>query len=106
MTSQYGKVFGVPVAVGGALWSALVLMLGVLGMKPGRSETTGRVAGYIFVLSTIGLAGVLYLGYASFFILRQMCPLCLTMYVAVVGLFAVSGAAASGLTALPGRSWR
>ena len=105
MTSQYGKVFGVPVAVGGALWSALVLMLGVLGMKPGRSETAGRVAGYIFVLSTIGLAGVLYLGYASFFILRQMCPLCLTMYVAVIGLFAVSGAAASGLTAIPGAAW-
>jgi uncharacterized membrane protein len=103
MTSQYGQVFGVPVAVGGALWSALVLMLGVLGMKPGRSEKASRVAGYVFVLSTIGLAGVLYLGYASFFILRQMCPLCLTMYVAVVGLFAVSGAAASGLTAIPGR---
>jgi uncharacterized membrane protein/thiol-disulfide isomerase/thioredoxin len=103
MTSQYGSVFGVPVAVGGALWSALVLMLGVLGMKPAGSEKAGRVAGYVFVLSTIGLAGVLYLGYASFFILRQMCPLCLMMYVAVVGLFAVSGAAASGLTTLPGR---
>ena len=103
LTSQYGQVFGVPVAIGGALWSALVLMLGVLGMKPGRSGTAERVAGYIFVLSTIGLAGVLYLGYASFFILRQMCPLCLTMYVAVIGLFAVSGAAASGLTAIPGR---
>ena len=29
MTSQYGKVFGIPVAVFGALWSALVLMLGL-----------------------------------------------------------------------------
>ena len=103
MTSQYGKVFGVPVAVGGALWSALVLLLGLLGMKPVGSEKAGRVAGYVFVLSTVGLAGVLYLGYASFFILRQMCPLCLTMYVAVGGLFVVSGAAASGLTTLPVR---
>ena len=103
MTSQYGKVFGIPVAVGGALWSALVLMLGVMGMNPPRSEKAGRVAGYIFVLSTIGLAGVLYLGYASFFILRQMCPLCLAMYVAVIGLFAVSGAAASSLSTLAGR---
>jgi uncharacterized membrane protein len=103
MTSQYGKVFGIPVAVGGTLWSALVLMLGVMGMKPARSEKAGRVAGYVFVLSTIGLAGVLYLGYASFFLLRQMCPLCLTMYVAVIGLFAVSGAAASSLSTLPGR---
>ncbi|NOT24577.1 MAG: thioredoxin domain-containing protein [Acidobacteria bacterium] len=103
LTSQYGKVFGIPVAVGGALWSALVLMLGVMGMKPAGSEKAGRVAGYVFVLSTIGLAGVLYLGYASFFLLRQMCPLCLTMYVAVIGLFAASGAAASSLTTLAGR---
>ena len=106
LTSQYGSVFGVPVAAGGATWSALVLLLGVLGMRSPRSEAAGRVAGYIFILSTIGLAGVLYLGYASFFILRQMCPLCLTMYVAVIGLFAVSGAAASGLSALPGRLGR
>ena len=103
LTSQYGRVFGVPVAAGGAIWSALVLLLGVAGMRPARSEAASRVAGYIFVLSTIGLAGVLYLGYASFFILRSMCPLCLTTYVAVVGLFVVSSAAASGLTALPAR---
>ena len=103
LTSQYGRVFGVPVAAGGAIWSALVLLLGVAGMRPARSEAASRVAGYIFVLSTIGLAGVLYLGYASFFILRSMCPLCLATYVAVVGLFVVSSAAASGLTALPAR---
>ena len=106
MTSRYGSVFGVPVAAGGAIWSALVLLLGVVGMRPPRSEAAGRVAGYIFILSTIGLAGVLYLGYASFFILRQMCPLCVTMYVAVTGLFVVSGGAASGLTALPARLGR
>jgi protein-disulfide isomerase len=54
-------------------------------------------------LSTLGLAAVLYLGYASFFVLRQMCPACLTMYVAVIGLFVVSGGAASDLSGLPGR---
>ena len=106
MTSQYGSVYGVPVAAGGAIWSALVLLLGIVGMRSPRSEAAGRVAGYIFVLSTIGLAGVLYLGYASFFILRQMCPLCVAMYVGVTGLFVVSGAAASGLTALPARLGR
>ena len=106
LTSRYGSVFGVPVAAGGAIWSALVLLLGVVGMRPPRSEAAGRVAGYILVLSTVGLAGVLYLGYASFFILRQMCPLCVAMYVAVTGLFVVSGAAASGLTALPARLGR
>lgn len=101
MTSSYGTVYGVPVAAGGAVWSALVLLLGVVAMRPPRSEKARRVAGYIFVLATIGLAGVLYLGYASFFVLRQMCPLCVAMYVGVIGLFVVSGAVASGLTALP-----
>jgi uncharacterized membrane protein len=106
LTSQYGSVAGVPVAAGGAIWSLLILLLAVFGMKPERSATAEAVAGYIFVLATIGLTGVLYLGYASFFILRQMCPLCMTMYVAVIGLFVVSGAAASGLAALPERLGR
>ena len=103
LTSQYGTVAGIPVAAGGAIWSALVLLLAVFGMTPSRSEKAEAVAGYVFVLSTIGLAGVLYLGYASFFILRQMCPICMTMYVSVIGLFVVSGAAASGLGELPAR---
>ncbi len=106
LTSQYGSVAGVPVAAGGAIWSALILLLAVFGMTPARSEKAEAVAGYIFFLSTIGLAGVLYLGYASFFILRQMCPICMTMYVSVIGLFVVSGAAASGLAALPARIGR
>ena len=106
MTSRYGSIFGVPVAAGGAVWSALVLLLGVVAMRPPQSEKAGRVAAYIFVLATVGLAGVLYLGYASFFVLRQLCPLCVAMYVGVIGLFVVSGAAASGLTALPARLGR
>lgn len=120
LTSQYGSLFGIPVAAFGAIWSALVLLLGVFGMKPApvvvgpdkaRSAAAkipapdnrpARVAGYIFLLSTVGLAGVLYLGYASFFVLRQACPLCMAMYVSVIGLFIVSGGAAADLSALPG----
>jgi uncharacterized membrane protein/protein-disulfide isomerase len=147
LTSQYGSLFGIPVAVGGAIWSALVLLLGVFGMtsapapapaaaagpasasakaaadkKAGHYDRSvkgqpakgghhvaaaqdnraGRVAGYIFLLSTLGLAAVLYLGYASFFVLRQACPLCMAMYVSVIGLFIVSGGAASELSAIPG----
>jgi len=139
LTSSYGYMFGVPVAAGGAIWSALVLLLGVFGMRPapavvapsagparvaagptkpvtrGTADKTvspakpvdddraRRVAGYIFILSTVGLAAVLYLSYASFFVLKQMCPLCLTMYVSVIGLFIVSGAGSSDLSALPAR---
>ena len=103
VTSRFGSVLGVPVAAGGAIWAALVLLLGAVGMRQPQSDQASRVAGYIFILSTIGLAAVLYLGYASFFVLRQMCPLCMAMYVSVIGLFIVSGAAASDLSALPAR---
>jgi uncharacterized membrane protein len=117
LTSRYGSMFGIPVAAGGAIWAALVLLLGIFAMKPGvpakasvgkgvTDDRAGRIAGYVFVLSTVGLAAVLYLGYASFFILRQACPLCMTMYVAVIGLFIVSGAAASSLGSLTGRVGR
>lgn len=123
LTSRYGSLFGIPVAAGGAIWSALVLLLGIFGMapvssgaapekpRPAASKAAApapadnrpeRIAGYIFLLSTVGLAAVLYLGYASFFVLRQACPLCMAMYVSVIGLFIVSGGAASDLSALPG----
>jgi uncharacterized membrane protein len=102
--SEYGSVFGVPVAVGGAIWSALVLLLAWRGMAPSGAKVAGEIAGYIFLLSTLGLAMVLYLGYASFFVVGKVCPLCLTMYASVIGIFVASGAAASvTLSMLPGR---
>ena len=98
--SEYGTVFGVPVAAGGAIWSALVLMLSVWGMRTPRSDEASRAAGYVFLLSTVGLAAVFYFAYASFFVLRQACPLCLTMYVSVIGIFLLSASAAGPLGAL------
>lgn len=102
--SEYGFVFGVPVAVGGAVWSALVLLLAWLGMGGPKDKATGETAGYVFLLATVGLAMVLYLGYASVFVLGKVCPLCLTMYASVIGIFIVSGGVASvTLSALPSR---
>ena len=34
LTSRFGYMFGIPVAAGGAIWSALVLILAVVGMRP------------------------------------------------------------------------
>jgi protein-disulfide isomerase len=59
------------------------------------------------VLSTIALAIILYLAYASFFILKAYCLLCLITYAAVIGLFVTSGAATSfPMTTLPRRAAR
>jgi uncharacterized membrane protein len=130
LTSRYGSIFGIPVAVAGAIWSGLVLLLALVGMRPsmaGGQDAPSRVAGrvpraaaavslpplsaapvaeYIFVLSVIGLASVAYLAYASFFILRSLCPLCLAMYVAVLGVLVVSATAASNVGAIPARLGR
>ena len=62
--SAYGSVAGVPVAAGGAIWAALVLLLAFFGLRLPKSDTASAVSGYIFVLSTIGLAAILYFGYA------------------------------------------
>jgi uncharacterized membrane protein len=101
LTSAYGSVLGVPVAAGGAIWSAAVLLLAFWGMRQLRSEQAGRVAGYIFALATLGLAAVFYFAYASFFVLGQACPVCMTMYASVAGVFLVSASAATSLTSIP-----
>jgi protein-disulfide isomerase/uncharacterized membrane protein len=101
--STYGSVRGVPVAAGGVIWSALVLLLASRGMRKGR-QAGSNVAEYVFVLSVIGLAAVLYLGYASYFILNTVCPLCVATYVGVFGVFFVSaGVTTVPFGSLPGR---
>jgi uncharacterized membrane protein len=104
--SRYGSVAGVPVALIGASFFGLTLLLG-LAAQFARGEVPGNTAGYLFVLSTLALAVVLYLGYASFVLLKAVCLLCLTTYAAVIGLFLVSGAATSvPMTTLPRRAVR
>jgi len=103
--SRYGSVAGVPVAVGGLVFFTLVLLL-LWAARAGR-PAADSAPGYIFALSTIGLAVVLYLGYASFFVLKEVCPICVTTYVATIGLFIISGGASSvPMSSLPRRALR
>jgi uncharacterized membrane protein/protein-disulfide isomerase len=95
LQSSYATVSGIPVAAGGAIWSALVLLLALAGMKGPGDERTQTTAGYVFVLSVVGLAAVFYLGYASFVVLQTLCVVCLTMYVAIIGIFLASSSATS-----------
>ncbi len=101
-TSRFGAIGGIPVALLGLLFFA-----GVLGLIAVCSQSKTAVAnlpGYIFFASTIGLAVVLYLGYASYFVLNVVCLLCVGTYVAVIGLFLISGVATNvPLTSLPMR---
>src|SRR6516164_1444696 len=88
--SRYSTYRGVPVAIFGALWFAVAALLSVTGLRA-RDAVRESVPGYLFVLSTLALSVILYLGYASFVILNTVCVLCLATYAAVVGLFLVSG---------------
>jgi protein-disulfide isomerase len=104
-TSRFGAVAGVPVALVGVLFFAFVLLLIALCQR--STSARQNLPGYIFALSTLGLAGVLYLGYASFFILNTVCLLCLGTYAAIIALFLLSGSGAKyPLSSLPARASR
>lgn len=105
-TSQYGSFLGIPVAITGVVFFVVVLAL--VGIA-GRAGSTARenVPGYVFAISTLGLAFALYLAYASYFKLKVFCPLCATTYVAVIAIFIISGGATSfAMTTLPRRASR
>ena len=103
--SPYGSLLGVPIALGGVLFFAVVLLLAGMGARP-ASAARDSAAGYIFALSTIGLGFVLYLAWASYQ-LRTICLFCATTYVAVLAILVVSGVATKfSLAALPRRAAR
>ena len=106
LESPYATVKGIPVAVGGVIWSALILLIAALGMRRDKPDAYAASAAYIFVLATVALSAVLYLGYASFFLIGKACPLCMTMYVSVIGIFLIAGGTSMTLSALPARLGR
>ncbi len=101
-TSRFGAFGGVPVALFGLLFFAgLLTLIALCSSSPTASR---NLPGYVFLASTIGLAAVLYLAYASYFILHVVCLLCAGTYLAVIGLFLLSGSATKyPMTSLPMR---
>jgi uncharacterized membrane protein len=103
--SRFGSFGGVPVALVGVLFFAFVL--GLIALCSRSSTAAANLPGYLFAASTIGLAVVLYLAYASFVILKAVCVLCVGTYLAVIGLFLISGAVTRyPMTSLPSRAAR
>ena len=103
-SSRFGTWHGIPVAIFGATWFAFAALLAGAGLSA-RPAVRDSVAGYLFAGSTLALATVLYLGYASFVLLKVLCVYCLITYAAVIGLFLISGAATSiPMLSLPRRA--
>jgi protein-disulfide isomerase/uncharacterized membrane protein len=87
--SAYGTLAGVPVALLGACFFVLLLLLQA-GARAG-TPASANVASYAFALSVPGLLFAAYLAHASWFVLHVVCVLCLSTYVAVAGVFLVAG---------------
>jgi uncharacterized membrane protein/protein-disulfide isomerase len=104
--SSYGSIWGVPVAVGGVMYFGLVLaIVGLAGNTASKSRE--NVPGYVFALSTIALAFILYLGWASYVVLKTFCLLCSITYVSVIAIFLISGGATPfPMKTLPNRARR
>jgi uncharacterized membrane protein/protein-disulfide isomerase len=101
--SRFGSLWSVPVALWGVLFFVVVLLLAIAGGRA-RSAARDAIPGYIFFMSTIGLAIVLYLAWASFFQLHTVCLFCATTYIAVIAIFILSGGALTiPVAALPRR---
>ncbi|MFO7302765.1 MAG: vitamin K epoxide reductase family protein [Acidobacteriota bacterium] len=83
--SRYGSVWGIPVAIGGLIWFGAALLIAAFA-RPTTTEPSPAAA-YLFLWSIVGLATVLYLGYASFAVLNTVCLLCLGTYASVIGIF-------------------
>jgi uncharacterized membrane protein/protein-disulfide isomerase len=101
--SPYGSLWGVPVALFGVFFFALVLLLAGMG---GRRSAPARdaVPGYVFAISTVGFAFIIYLGWASYIQLKTFCFLCAITYVSVIAIFILSGGSTPvPMTTLPRR---
>ena len=64
-----------PVALFGVLFFALVLLLVALGGRD-RAPARDAIPAYVFAMSTVGLAFILYLAWASYTQLHTFCLLC------------------------------
>jgi uncharacterized membrane protein/protein-disulfide isomerase len=92
--SRFSTLLGIPIAIFGAIWFVVAGML-VVAAVVAQQKVRESMPGYLFVMSTAALSVILYLAYASLFLIKAVCLLCLATYAAVVGLFVVSGAATS-----------
>ncbi|MEV4508898.1 vitamin K epoxide reductase family protein [Dactylosporangium sp. NPDC049525] len=84
-TSEQSKLFGVPVAVLGLVYFAVMLALSLLWRTPRRDVRLGRLA-----FSAVGVLFVAWLVYAELFTLDAICLWCTAVHVLAIGLFAVT----------------
>ncbi len=83
-TSIYSELFNVPVALFGALWFVLLLLLAQKAKKKDGALTT-----LLLELNILGILFVFYMIYAEI-VLKAICPACTLVHVIVVATLVLS----------------
>jgi len=86
LTSEYAKVAGIPVALGGAIFYLLVL-IGLFAYLEGKNEKLLR---YALILTAIGFLSTLYFLFIQAFVLEAFCLYCLGSAISSTLLFVMA----------------
>ncbi len=79
LSSKYGNLFGIPNSLAGIFFYASLLVLAFL-----------NITNYIFYLSIIAFLISILLAYLSFFKVKTICPVCISIYIINTTLLIVS----------------
>lgn len=88
-SSPYSEVYGIPVAFVGVLGYASILILLYLEKKPIKLFEAYNLYGQ-FGIGLSGFIFTLYLVYLEFFVIKALCPFCLTSQVAMTIIFLIT----------------
>jgi len=87
-TSRYSQVFGIPIAIFGALGYLLILL--VFFMEIRSSLRTSNSVVILFGLTLAGFLYSVYLTYLELFVINAICPFCVLSAISMTILFVVS----------------
>lgn len=87
-TSRFSEIFGVPIALLGALAYAVILLVLFLEQKNPFFAANGGLL--LFGISLVGVLYSAYLTYVEIAVIRAICPYCVVSAVVLLGIFALS----------------
>ncbi len=87
--SPYARVFGIPVALVGALGFAALFVISYIALVS-EEQSRFRLDFLAAAISVLGLAFGIYLNYLEFIVIRSLCILCLVTFLLVVPMVVLS----------------
>ncbi|MCX6083012.1 MAG: vitamin K epoxide reductase family protein [Chloroflexi bacterium] len=87
--SPYSEVYGVPVAFVGVLGYSAILGLLLLQTRGGKFFEQNSIMA-VFGLAITGFAFTLYLVYLEIYVIKALCPFCITSQITMTILFLIT----------------